>query len=365
MAPPPPTLTISGPALLKLIQHSHTSLPSMVTGCLLGLSDDGGNVECTGSFAVPDQPAGAAEDEEDSEDEAVEAIDPAFAVSDTAGAGGLAAQISTSGPAYQQQYTSDMIKLLKTVNSDANVVGWYTSSFLGTFATKELLERQLSYQKEVGETSVVVVYDPVQTANSARGEVVLKAYRVSKEYEKAKEEKGGYVESKNVFVEVPVKIKNQGLVRALLFDMDRSNKVTPGPATGLAKGDYGNGGTVDFTRLDLSTNPFLEKNLENLSSWVDDLSAEQAKYQLYARGLLREEGGGSVHSVLSQGGKKSPRHPVDKAARWKNPEAPSRLTSLLSTVQLNTYCDQVNEFADRSFNKLVVAGGLCKGTEGE
>lgn len=45
----------------------------------------------------------------------------------------------------------------------------------------------------------------------------------------------------------------------------------------------------DFDRLDLSTNPYLEKNLEFLCNWIDDLSNEQIKFNQYTRSVQRQK----------------------------------------------------------------------------
>lgn len=45
----------------------------------------------------------------------------------------------------------------------------------------------------------------------------------------------------------------------------------------------------DFDRLDLSTNPYLEKNLEFLCNWIDDLSNEQIKFNQYTRNVQRQK----------------------------------------------------------------------------
>jgi hypothetical protein len=45
--------------------------------------------------------------------------------------------------------------------------------------------------------------------------------------------------------------------------------------------DRGAEGDVDFQRLDLSTNLYLEKNLESLRSWINALANEQWKFQIY------------------------------------------------------------------------------------
>ena len=51
----------------------------------------------------------------------------------------------------------------------------------------------------------------------------------------------------------------------------------------------GNRVDCDFDRLDLSTNPYLEKNLEFLCNWIDDLSNEQAKFNQYSRNVQRQK----------------------------------------------------------------------------
>ena len=151
----------------------------------------------------------------------------------------------------------------------------------------------------------------------------------------------------------------------MLFDMDRANKIPGKKPSALDNLSFGSNGDVDFDCLDLSTNPFLEKNLEYLSTWVDELSMEQSKFQLFARSLLKEEGGGIVQPIIFKRNQNPQKKVfVDKAQKWADPEAPNRLDALLSNLQISTYCDQVNEFADRSFNKMFIAGGLYKDGNG-
>ncbi|GMH71632.1 hypothetical protein TrST_g1392 [Triparma strigata] len=360
-------LHIDGVALLKIISHSTNYLPQNVSGSLLGLevteTSSGSIVHVTNSFGFPQttsvpEPVDAVEEEVDpaaaaagvpppEEDE--DASDPHIVASNEA----------------QDGYQREMMKMLKNVNVDSNVVGWYHSTYLGTFASSTLIETQLSYQLELGDNAVVLLYDPIQTANNSQGEVVVKAYTLTKEFVE-KKERGGkeYINTKNVFKEMTVKVRNPGLVRAALFDLDRNNSPAAAgasvPRTVLTNSQYGANGEVDFDRLDLSTNPFLEKNLEFLCQWVDELSSEQSKFQVYARQLLKEEGGGSVHPIQLRGSSRSntTRVHVDKSKRWTDAEAPSRIDALLSNLQLTTYCNNVNDFAERSFSKLFLAGGL-------
>ena len=71
-----------------------------------------------------------------------------------------------------------------------------------------------------------------------------------------------FIQPSRILEELPIKIRNPGLTTAMLFDLKGSQKLN-----------------CDFERLDLSTNPYLEKNLEYLCAWVDDLANEQYKFQ--------------------------------------------------------------------------------------
>ena len=153
-----------------------------MSGSLLGLSSGPYSVTCSSAFGVPNVSAAAAPsanaDEQDEPQE--QALDDPALLAD-APEEGPAARVVQSGSAHQIQYQREMLRLLKTTNGDANVVGWYQSMFLGTFCTAELLETQLSYQLELSEGAVVLLYDPVQTVNSNKGEIVVKAFRLTKE----------------------------------------------------------------------------------------------------------------------------------------------------------------------------------------
>jgi translation initiation factor 3 subunit H len=103
---------------------------------------------------------------------------------------------------------------------------------------------------------------------------------------------------------------------------------------------------TSLDRLDLSTNPYLEKHLEFLCSWVDDLAVEQHKFQYYTRNTRG-------------------RQRKEQREQWNSGDAPKRLESLLMTNQIHTYCEQVNKFAGGGFGKLFLAGGLHQEEGGE
>jgi len=244
----------------------------MVTGSLLGLEAGDGVLEITHAFSFPTSESG------------------------------------------DDDFQLEMMRMLREVNVDNNCVGWYQSMYLGSYSNASLLESQLSYQTDLSPNAVVLLYDPMQTSH---GNLMLKCLRLTEECVALKKSgKNDYLSSKEIFEEVPIEFANPGLVKALLAD------ITPKLDTSL-------------DRLDLSTNPYLEKHLEFLCSWVDDLAAEQHKFQYYTRN--------------TRGRRKD---------EWNSNEAPKRMESLLMANQINTYCDQVNKFAGGGFGKLFLAGGL-------
>jgi translation initiation factor 3 subunit H len=271
------SVRVEGLALLKIVKHCHESLPQMVTGSLLGLETGDGVLEITHSFSFPPG------DDDDN-------------------------------------FQMEMMRMLREVNVDNNCVGWYQSMYLGSYSTNSLMESQFQYQTDLSANAVVLLYDPMQTSH---GNLVLKCLRLTEAcVELKKSGKNQYLSSKEIFEEVPIEYANPGLVRALLAD------VQPNLDTSL-------------DRLDLSTNPYLEKHLEFLCSWVDDLAAEQHKFQYYTRN--------------TRGRQRKEQHEP-----WNSGEAPKRLESLLMANQIDTYCEQVNKFAGGGFGKLFLAGGLHK-----
>uniref|UniRef100_A0A7R9ZTW8 Eukaryotic translation initiation factor 3 subunit H n=1 Tax=Pseudo-nitzschia arenysensis TaxID=697910 RepID=A0A7R9ZTW8_9STRA len=272
---------IEGLAMMKIVKHCHESLPSMVQGALLGLAVEGGVLEVTHAFP---NPTGKNDDDVD------------------------------------EEYQFEMMRMLREVNVDNNCVGWYQSVYLGVYSTSSVLENQFSYQTEVSPNAVVILYDPLQTAN---GSFCLKAFRLSDAcVAKRKSGTNDFIKPANIFEELPIKCSNPSLANAMLQDW------TP-------KSD------IALDRLDMSTQPFLEKHLESLCGWVDELAAEQQKFQYYTRHLAR-------------GNNKS-------KAGWATSEAPSRMESLLVTNQIENYCEQMDKYAGSGLGKLFLAGGLHKG----
>lgn len=288
----------------------------MVTGSLLGLTVGNGILEITHAFPFPEP-----RDETKSSD-IVKSPD----------------EIGNETEMDGHEFQLEMMKMLREVNVDNNCVGWYQSMYLGSYSTQTLVDNQLSYQTDLSPNAVVILYDPIQTAG---GDFVLKCYRLTDEFIKLKTSgRNEFMDPKNILEELPVTLTNPSLVKALLYD--------------VADGRHGNyDDEIDctFDRFDLSTNPYLEKHLEFLCTWVDDLASEQHKFQYYTRNLARGEKGRSY---------KGKKDSEDETKGWESSDAPKRMESLLISNQIRTYCDQVDKFTGSGFGKLFLAGGLHK-----
>jgi translation initiation factor 3 subunit H len=300
-------VVIDGLAVLKIVKHCREGLPQLVSGALLGL-DQKGVLEITHSFP------GVSTTTREGFDEAAE--------------GDYAEQ--------DLEYQLEMMTSLREVNIDNNRVGWYQSMFLGTFNNFKLIQNLLSYHESI-PNSVVVLYDPVQTAN---GSLTIRAFRLSEKFlELSKRAQNEFIPPSEILQELPIKIRNPGLINAFLFDLKGSGALAASAASGASGGAIQSSLSCDFDRLDLSTNPYLEKNLEYLCAWVDDLTTEQYKFR---EEIKRDKW----------------RRKQDGGAEDEEFQAPDRLASLLVNNQIQQYCQQIQQFGGISFGKLFLAGSL-------
>ena len=272
---------------MKIVKHCQDSLPNMVAGSLLGLANDRGVLEITHAFSNPSSSSSHNRDDDDN-------------------------YIDTD-------YQGKMMHLLKEVNVDNNLVGWYKSMYMGVYSTQAVLESQFEYQTDASPNAVVILYDPLQTAH---GNFCLKAFRLTDQcLELRQRDANDFLPPSRIFEELPVTCTNPSLARAMLQDWT--------PPSDIA-----------LDRLDMSTQPYLEKHLELMCGWVDDLANEQQKFQYYSRHLARNK--------------------QNKAAGWSAPEAPKRMESLLVTNQIDDYCQEMDKFVSGGLGKLFLAGGLHK-----
>ncbi|KAH0638289.1 hypothetical protein KY289_038204 [Solanum tuberosum] len=311
VAPPLRVVQIEGLVILKIIKHCQEFSPALVTGQLLGL-DVGSVLEVTNCFPFPVR----------EEDEEIEA----------------------EGANYQLE----MMRCLREVNVDNNTVGWYQSTLFGSYQTVELIETFMNYQENI-KRCVCIIYDP---SRSNQGVLALKALKLSDSFmelyksnnftgEKLREKNLSWVD---IFEEIPIKVSNSALISAFMTELEPDTPVTQ----------------CDYERLQLSTNPYLERNVEFLIECMDDLSMEQQKFQFYYRNLSRQQAQQQAwlqkrrteNMARKAAGEEllpeeDPSNPVFKPL----PE-PSRLDSFLITNQISNYCNQINGVAGQSLSRL-------------
>ncbi|KAM5569864.1 eukaryotic translation initiation factor 3 subunit H [Rosa sericea] len=327
VAPPLRVVQIEGLVILKIIKHCKEFSPALVTGQLLGL-DVGSVLEVTNCFPFPIR----------EEDEEIEA----------------------DGANYQLE----MMRCLREVNVDNNTVGWYQSAvcfkhryqstLLGSFQTVELIETFMNYQENI-RRCVCIIYDPLK---SNQGVLALKALKLSDSFmelyrsnnftgEKLREKNLSWVD---IFEEIPIKVSNSALISAFMTELEADTPVIQ----------------CDYDRLQLSTSPFLERNMEFLIECMDDLSMEQQKFQYYYRNVSRQQAQQQAwlqkrrteNMARKAAGEEplpeeDPSNPIFKPL----PE-PSRLDSFLITNQISNYCNQINGVAGQSFSRLYLTKAL-------
>jgi len=253
------------------------------------------------------------------------------------------------------EYQLEMMRCLREVNVDNNIAGWYSSTYMESFLNKFTIATQFKYQERI-KKSVLIVYDPLRTS---QGILSLKAVRLTAPFMEVYKTQvfskesltKGNLTFDDIFEEVPIRIHNSQLVNAFLFDLQEQSSME-----------------CDSDRLGLSTNPFLERNMEYLIESMDELSQEQTKFRFYQNSLQRQQ---AQQLAWLQ------KRRVENVARKKNGEQelpeedpnnpifkplvePNRLESLLLTKQINNYCKQMNNFSGNSFAKLYLFGELEK-----
>ncbi|KAE8599505.1 hypothetical protein XENTR_v10017211 [Xenopus tropicalis] len=200
------------------------------------------------------------------------------------------------------QYQMEMMRSLRHVNIDHLHVGWYQSTFYGTFVSRALLDSQFSYQHAI-EESVVLIYDPIKTG---QGSLSLKAYRLTPKLMEVCKEK------------------------------DFS-----------AEGNH------------------LEKSLQLLMDRVDELSQDIVKYNTYLRNISKQQQQKHQYTQRrqqenlqrqSRGETSLPEEDVNKL--FKPPVPPSRMDSLLIAGQINTYIQHIKEFTSQNLGKLFMAEAM-------
>ncbi|XP_041101580.1 eukaryotic translation initiation factor 3 subunit H [Polyodon spathula] len=250
------------------------------------------------------------------------------------------------------QYQMEMMRSLRHVNIDHLHVGWYQSTYYGSFVSRALLDSQFSYQHAI-EESVVLVYDPIKTA---QGSLSLKAYRLTpKLMEICKEKdftpeglKKANIGFENMFEEVPIVIKNSHLINVLMWEMEQKSAVSDKQEL-----------------LSLSSSNHLEKSLQLLMDRVDDMSQDIVKYNTFSRNVSKQQQ--QKHQYIQRRQQENtqrqtrgepPLPEEDISKMFKPPQPPPRMDTLLIAGQINTYCQHIKEFTSQNLGKMFMAEAL-------
>ncbi|ORY01099.1 hypothetical protein K493DRAFT_335102 [Basidiobolus meristosporus CBS 931.73] len=340
---------------LKILKHSRENYPSPVTGSLLGL-DVNGTLEVSNCFPFPSSY---------SNDDADGRIPYCNSQN----------EYLTDNPFLGEQYQLDMMRCLRDVNVDNNSVGWYQSTYRGAFMNQSLIERQYNYQVSFGNKSVVIIHD---VDRASQGNASLRAFRLSESFMEAYKEKKFTSEIlsqlklsyENILEELPVAIRNSNLVNAMLYEMEDVDTIPTNSFNPEYLKEFTDKIaplTPNFDVLELSLNPFVEKNLECLIDSIEEHASEQGNFQYWQRSVAREQAKIQQHlskrkaenaSRVAAGQKPLPEEDINTL--FKLPQEPSRLESMLITSQISEYCKQVNQFSGPALGKLFSAGELQK-----
>ncbi|KAG5438035.1 hypothetical protein PCANB_000382 [Pneumocystis canis] len=311
--------------VLKIIKHSRESFAgSLAIGQLLGL-DINGILQITNSF-----PLSHGYDTE-----------------------------NTFSTQNKITYMQQMMRCLKEIGADNNVVGWYQSSHSGTFINTNLIENQFSYHQALNDRTVVLIHDASQSTYES---LSLKAFRLTPSFIAAKKEGKFNAESiakygltrTNILEELPIQIHNSHLAISLLHYLDNQYKIIPtAPALSLIPL------SSNFDCLELTVDFYFEKILENLLETTEDYQYEQSNYQYYQRTLAREQL--KIQQWLQKrraenlirAANDQPLLPEDEWQRlFKLSPEPSLLESILLASQIDYYCKKIGSSSTPALTKL-------------
>ncbi|EER30061.1 hypothetical protein D8B26_007347 [Coccidioides posadasii str. Silveira] len=344
--------------VMKIIKHSTQLFPTTATGSLVGM-DVRGTLEVTNAFPFP-------------------IVDiPADSHLDGAPANAAAAAPRAKANAV---YQSEMIKMLREVNIDANNVGWYTSANMGNFVNLNIIENQYFYQKELNERTVALVHD---VSRSSQGALSLRAFRLSPQFMAAFKENKFTTENlqksnlryQDIFVELPVQIHNSHLLTSYLHQLPSpppaENLDLPPSLAALTNGPLASSSllTPNFDNLALSIDPFLEKNCDMLLESIETHHTENNNFQYYQRSLAREQtkiAAWQAKRKAENATRAQLKQPLLAEDEWqrlfKLPQEPSRLESMLNTRQVEQYSRQIDGFVSATTGKMfAVRGNLLPG----
>lgn len=218
-----------------------------------------------------------------------------------------------------QEYQLSMLMAMKQLKYDANTVGWYTTTWLGSYWNSGLIETQFSYQSTFPQ-AVLLVYDPASSPTSTSLVNVL-ALRLTDSFMSKFEsckfsmQKMQEVSVYDVFESIPIYIKNAHLLGSDTPVILSSTSYPP-----LERYTVSNGN-------ELEVEEYLLRHFEFIGDCLDEYGHEAWKWQSWLRAVGKEQSRSKKN--------------VDTTLNRTSASEPSRLESLLILNQLETYCRQL------------------------
>ncbi len=317
--------------LLKIAKHArdNASVHPVVTGSLLGL-DVGDTLEITECFAIPSD-SNAYED-----------------------------------ASSEESYELEMLRCLREINADNNMVGWYQSSVSGSYQVLEIIDQFINSLESL-DRCVCLIYD---VTSSMTGTLGIKGIRLADSFVQAYNESSGQltvekikakgITWQDVFVEIPVKIHNSALAVAVAHEI-----------MGGASSDCTFMNQLDFDRLAVDASPLLHDSMTSLNECIDDLNAEQHKltqyhmdvrklHQRVAQWRLARRQENQQRRILGE--EPLPEDPPEN--EFRGVQEPSQLDSLLLMNQLDAFSRVMGGVGAYNLEKLVLGVNVARGGEG-
>ncbi|KAJ1548269.1 Eukaryotic translation initiation factor 3 subunit H [Nowakowskiella sp. JEL0078] len=346
--------------ILKIIKHCKDTYPDVGNGQLLGL-DVNGVLNVTNCFPFTNSSKSSTDnhDYDTLQQQQQQQNDD-----------------ETFGAEYQFQF----LKNLRRLGYDANTVGWYQSTYLGSYWNQQLIETQYNYQKTF-PSAVHLVYDPTRTTH---GNLCVKAMKLTDKFMAMYEKKKFSLESliKNkmtpsaIFENVEVVVVNSKLVGAAMYELEEASLYS-NSAVNAAFGRDSALSTFSTARvssrvskfhpnnenLELELESYLEKHLEFLGDTVEEHGQEQWRWQGWQRNVAKEQQ--KLKQALSKKQNDGGGYGNDEAVENLTSNLqkliaaePSRLETLIITNQVDTYAKQINQFAGPALSKMFMTKSL-------
>ena len=333
------TVQMDALAALKIIRHCQESLPRLAAGQLLGL-DVESTLEVTNCFAFPFE-------EEEEEDAFMLGKYKKYQRRNTM------REMLGEGVGDLDDFTAKTMHFLKLVNVDANAVGWYTTSIIGSNLTQSITT-QFKYQT-ANAAAVLVVYDPLRTR---KGSICLRAFQLTETFMAAFKARDFTVDAlldsglsfRDIYAELPIVIYNSPLVNAFLLEMDAQ---------------FQDVSSVGFDRFDLESAVYLEKNMEYLLSAIDTFNYSQSHYIYFKKRLAHRDEAlarrrAENEARVADGLKPLPESDIYKRFGSNLPDISSRLESLLVSSNVDNYCLQLNSFVEQAITRVYTTEAIQK-----